>query len=74
MDYKISIIIPVYNVENYFHEAIDSILSQTIGAENLQVIMVDDCSTDRSFEIAQEYANKYENFNGYKKSWKNRGS
>jgi len=62
MDYKISIIIPVYNVENYFHEAIDSILNQTIGVENLQVIMVDDCSTDRSYEIAKEYADKYENF------------
>jgi len=62
MDYKISIIIPVYNVENYFHEAIDSILNQTIGVENLQVIMVDDCSTDSSYQIAQDYAKKYDNF------------
>jgi len=62
MDYKISIIIPVYNVENYFRDAINSILKQTIGFENLQVIMVDDCSTDSSYEIAKEYAKQYENF------------
>lgn len=62
MKYKISIIIPVYNVENYIRKALESILSQTIGYEHLEVIMVDDCSTDKSDNIVDEYANKYENF------------
>jgi glycosyltransferase involved in cell wall biosynthesis len=60
--YKISIIIPVYNVEFYIIDALDSIVRQTIGLEYLEVIMVDDCSTDNSGKIIDEYANKYENF------------
>ena len=62
MNYKISIIIPVYNVENHIENALESIVRQTIGLENLEIIMVNDCSTDRSGEIIDEYANKYENF------------
>ena len=63
MEYKISIIIPVFNVENYIRNALESIVRQTIGFENLEVIMVDDCSTDKSGEIMAEYASKYDNFN-----------
>ena len=48
---KISIIIPVYNVEKYIQKTFDSILNQTIGFENLEVIFVDDCSTDASKNI-----------------------
>lgn len=44
----ISVIIPVYNVENYLEDAFSSILNQSIGFENLQVIFVDDASTDSS--------------------------
>ena len=62
MKYKISIIIPVFNVENYIRKALESIMSQTIGYEHLEVIMVDDCSTDKNSNIVDEYANKYENF------------
>lgn len=60
---KISIIIPVYNVENYIRKTLESIVAQTIGLEYLEVMMVDDCSTDGSGEIIDEYASKYENFN-----------
>ena len=60
--FKISIIVPVFNVENYIEEALESIISQTIGLENLEVIMVDDCSTDESGKIIDEYSAKYENF------------
>ncbi len=59
---KISIIIPVYNVENYIRDALESIVGQTIGLECLEVVMVDDCSTDGSGDIIDEYASKYENF------------
>lgn len=60
--FKISIIIPVYNVENYIRNALDSIVRQTIGLEYLEVIMVNDCSIDNSGKIIDEYANRYGNF------------
>jgi len=60
--FKISVIIPVYNVENYIRAALDSIVTQTIGLENLEVLMVNDCSTDKSGKIINEYAAKYNNF------------
>lgn len=63
MKYKISIIVPVFNVENYIRESLESIVRQKIGLDNLEVIMVDDCSTDKSGEIIDEYSNKYHNFN-----------
>ncbi|HHX99843.1 MAG TPA: glycosyltransferase, partial [Methanothermobacter sp.] len=60
--FKISIIIPVYNVENYIRNALNSIVRQSIGLEHLEVIMVNDCSTDSSGKIMDEYASKYLNF------------
>ena len=58
--YKFSIIIAVYNVEEYLGETIDSILNQTINfKENIQLILVDDGSTDNSNKIANEYQEKY---------------
>lgn len=62
MRFKISIILPVYNVEKYIVDALESIIRQTIGLEHLEVIMVNDCSTDNSGEIIEEYAAKYDNF------------
>ena len=53
---KITIIIPVYNVEKYVGEAIESALNQTY--RNLEIILVDDGSTDRSGEICDEYKEK----------------
>ena len=51
----------MYNVEKYLEECIKSVIRQTIGFENIELIIVDDCSTDKSFEIAQRYSQKYEN-------------
>ncbi len=53
---KISIIIPVYNGEKYLREAIDSALTQTYG--NIEVIVVNDGSTDGTEKIAQSYGEK----------------
>ena len=50
MDKLISIIIPCYNVEKYIDRCFDSLLAQTIGFDKLEIIMVDDCSTDRTWE------------------------
>ncbi len=52
----ISIIIPVYNVENYLKKCIESVINQEHS--NLQIILVDDGSTDNSGKICDEYANK----------------
>ena len=52
----ISVIIPVYNVEKYLRECLDSVINQTY--KNLEIICVNDCSTDSSPEILEEYAKK----------------
>lgn len=53
---KISVIVPVYNVEKYLKECIESILSQTL--QDIEVICVNDGSTDSSLEILNEFAKK----------------
>lgn len=57
-NYKISVIVPVYNVEAYLRRCVDSILAQTI--EDLEIILVDDGSTDRSGIICDEYGKAHE--------------
>lgn len=54
----ISIIIPVYNAEPYLSACIDSIIAQITG-EPIQIILVDDRSTDNSVTIAQSYAKRH---------------
>ena len=63
--YKVSVIIPIYNVAEYLEECLESMVRQTI--DSLEVIMVDDGSTDISGVIAQEYAKNYDNFFYYLK-------
>lgn len=60
--YKISIIIPIYNAEKYLKKLVESIIHQTMNFKEIQVIMVDDLSTDNSTKIMDEYSKKYENF------------
>lgn len=52
----ISVIVPIYNVEKYLHRCVDSILKQTYG--DLEIILVDDGSTDNCGKICDEYAKK----------------
>lgn len=61
MDYKISVVIPTYNIERYLNETVDSIINQTIGFSNIELIIVDDGSTDSTKKIINEYSEKYEN-------------
>ena len=53
--FKISIIVPVYNGEKYLPITLDSIAEQTIGIENLEIIIADDCSTDGTPELIEEF-------------------
>lgn len=55
---KVSILIPLYNSEEYIAETIDSCLNQTY--ENIEIIIVDDGSTDSGLSIARQYESKYE--------------
>ena len=54
--YKITVIIPVYNVEKYLKECLDSIVNQLYT--NLEIICINDSSTDRSPEILKDFASK----------------
>lgn len=58
--FKVSVIIPIYNVEEYLGECLQSVLHQTL--QGIQVIMIDDGSLDGSGDIARCYAEKYEHF------------
>ena len=53
---KISVIIPVYNVEEYLEQCLDSVINQPL--EDIEVICINDGSTDNSLEILEEYAKK----------------
>ena len=53
---KVSVIIPVYNVEQYLNQCLDSVINQTL--KDIEIICVDDGSTDNSFKMLEEYAQK----------------
>ena len=56
MKYKISVVIPIYNVEKYLNKCVDSVINQTYS--NIEIILVDDGSTDNSGSIADEFKRK----------------
>ncbi|MBP3897521.1 MAG: glycosyltransferase family 2 protein [Mogibacterium sp.] len=58
-NYRISVIIPVYNVQDYLEECLASEIGQTIGFECIQVILVNDGSPDGSAAICKKYAADY---------------
>ena len=60
-NYKISMIIPTFNVQDDLKRAMDSLLNQTIGFENIEVLIIDDFSTDNTRQIILDYSTKYEN-------------
>ncbi len=59
--YKFTVISAVYNVAPFLREAVDSIIKQSIGINNIQLVLVDDGTPDNSGEICDEYAKKYPN-------------
>ena len=70
---RVSVIIPIYNVEEFLNDCLDSIVAQTINSmdltdgyqRNLQVILIDSGSTDTSERIAKKYVEKHDNFEYY---------
>ena len=56
---ELSIIIPLYNAENYLSKAIDSLLAENI--DDMEIIIIDDFSEDNSLKVANEYAKRYKN-------------
>ncbi len=60
----ITVIIPCYNVENYLDSCLESILNQTY--KNLEIILVDDCSSDNTWKLIKKYQKKYDNIIGIK--------
>lgn len=68
---KLSVIIPVYNVEKYIDQCLNSILNQGIPKEDYEIILIDDGSTDNSYNIAKNIADKNSNIQVY--SQKNNG-
>ena len=65
--YVFSIIMSIYNVEDYIEEAINSIINQSFPFSSVQLILVNDGSTDNSKEICLKYQNLYSNIEYYEK-------
>lgn len=62
---KFSVIVPVYNAENYLHKLVESVLQQTY--KDYELILVDDGSTDGSYALMQQYAKRYDQIKAYTK-------
>lgn len=58
--YDVSVIIPTYNVEDYIQDTIESLLKQTYKGK-MEIIIIDDCSTDSTIEIIEQYKEKHGN-------------
>ena len=58
--YKVSVIVPVYNVEEYLYDCLNSLIKQTF--DDFEIICIDDCSTDSSYEILEYFKTKDNRF------------
>ncbi len=59
MSRKISVIIPAYNVEKYIDRCLSSLMDQTMEKKDFELIVVDDCSTDKTYELLKKWEEKY---------------
>lgn len=60
--YKASVIIPVYNTEDYLRNCLNSLVNQTVDMNQIEVLLINDGSTDMSASICEEYSEIYGNF------------
>lgn len=65
--YRISVIVPIYNVEQYIEDCLKSLVKQTIDKNELEVLLINDGSPDNSEEICKKYCEKYSFFKYYSK-------
>ena len=61
MTYLVSVIIPLYNEEMHIKQNLNSLINQTIKFENIEVLLIDHCSTDNTLNIIKQLENKSEN-------------
>lgn len=66
-EYKVSVIVPVYNVEHYIRDCLDSLLAQTIDHKLMEVLLINDGSTDSSPDICKEYVELFDMFKFFSK-------
>lgn len=66
-DYRVSLIIPIYNKAEWLDTCFRSILNQSIDPQMVEVLMIDDGSEDNSLDIMKRYSEKYGNFKCYTK-------
>ncbi|CAM4373663.1 bifunctional glycosyltransferase/CDP-glycerol:glycerophosphate glycerophosphotransferase [Weissella hellenica] len=59
---KLAVVVPMYNVEDYLTEAVNSILNQQLTEKELQIILIDDGSEDNTLKIANNFAKEYPGF------------
>lgn len=64
MQPKISVIIPIYNVEKYVRQCLESVVHQTIDHSFVECIIVNDCTPDKSMDIVKEIVGNYRNGGG----------
>lgn len=57
--FKLSVIVPCYNAEQYIIQCLDSLVNQTIGIYNMQIILINDASTDGTLSILEKYRDMY---------------
>ena len=57
MEPKVSVIVPIYNVENYIERCAESLFSQTL--DGLEFLFINDCTPDKSMEVINDYIQKY---------------
>ena len=65
MSFKVTVIIPSYNSVEFLDSTIASIKAQTIGFENIELIIIDDYSTDSTPELIEKYCSEYDNIKTY---------
>ena len=65
--YRVSVIVPVYCAQAYLRDCLESLVWQTIPGREMEVLMIDDGSSDSSFDIMREYARRFPNFRALQK-------
>lgn len=61
-DYRLTVVMPIHNNERFIHRTLMSIENQSLGIEKIEVLMIDDSSTDDTYNVIKEYSDKYDGF------------